>query len=158
MPSLPPHIPPQSTPQKHAEQRTERQCLVSFTCWYVCVWWSYTINTGYIVCTSVGGAKSLVSLVTFTCWWSHTVDRPHCTLEEPYAGNHLASGKDTEKTWHNTLLVLTWVLLTTSTSVLISTERLCFWGSPKKVIGVSVTSLILLCIGISLFLRLEAAL
>ena len=88
-------------------------------------------------------------------WWSHTVDRPHCRLEEPYAGNHLASGKDTEKTWHNSLLVLTWVL-TTSTSALISTERLCF-------LRISQTSYLGFChffdfcIGSGLYLCLEVS-
>ena len=80
-------------------------------------------------------------------WRSHTVDRPHCTKEEPYARNHLASGKDTEKTWHNSLLVLTWVL-TTSTSVLISTKRLWF-------LLLGFLSLLWFCIGSGLYLCLE---
>ena len=49
MPSLPPHIPPQSTPQKHAEQRTERQRLVRFSCWHMCVMILYNIHRPHCV-------------------------------------------------------------------------------------------------------------
>ena len=97
----------------------------------VCVWWSYTIHTGhtvYIVCTSVGGAKSLVSLVTSTCWYLR-VGISHSRQATLYVGGAICWKPSRQRQGHRENLTqhpASLLVLTTSTSVLISTERLCF--------------------------------
>ena len=83
MPSLPPHIHSTAvytTEIRRAKNRTAASCKV-FLLVRVCVVILYNIihrpHCVYIVCTSVGGAKSLVSLVIFTCVRYMCVVIPH---------------------------------------------------------------------------------
>ena len=140
MPSLPPHIHSTAvytTETRRAKNRTAASCKV-FLLVRVCVVILYNTHRPHSL-SSVGGAKSLVSLVTSTCWYLCVAIR-HSRQATLYVGGAICWKPSRQRQGHRENLTQQSASLDLGSyykhlSLDFHREVMFFEGLPNKLVG-----------------------